>query len=99
MTNEQIILEAAIANNIFTEEEAVELLETEGTLSLHTFATWKHMGYSIKRGEHAKLCVMLWVPKKKKEKTESDDEEDTGRRMYLRKSFLFGKEQVEKVAA
>ena len=96
MTNDEIVFHAAIENGIYSEEEAVELYEEYGTLFLYTFSVWKKMGYTVKKGEHALICTRLWTPKKF-DKSKATDEEDDGRKMYLKKSYLFSKDQVEKI--
>ena len=107
VTNEQIIYENAISAGIFTEEEAMSILEKEGELPLHSLSGWKirsPKGYEIRirKGEHAILTINLWKKKKKKKSepiTEENEEEqkETDRDFYLTKTFLFSDKQIEMV--
>lgn len=93
MTNFEIILRDAIAAEIYTEEEVEKLLETKGELPLHTFKIWKDKGYSVKKGEHAKLTTMIWKQTKKKDK-ETGEEKTI---MVMTKAFFFTDKQVQKI--
>lgn len=95
MTNTEIIFNEAIMNNIFTEEEAVKILESGAQLPLHTFANWKSLGYSVKKGEKAKIKTRLWKPVKAKKKDSEDGEKEM--KMYLCKAALFTADQVQKI--
>lgn len=97
MTNTEIIFKEAIANKIYTKEEAQKIIEEQFVLPIHTFMVWKELGYSIKKGEHAKITTRLWKPCKGKKKEDSESDENTIN-MYLCKAFLFTREQVEKTA-
>lgn len=50
MTNLTIITSAAIQAGIFTEAEADAIIKSGHELPLHTFAEWKRLGYSVKKG-------------------------------------------------
>lgn len=65
MTNSEIIMRTAIAKKVYTEEEAVKLIKTYGRLPLYTFQEWKKAGYSIKKGQPAKLSCIIWLPSTK----------------------------------
>lgn len=101
MTNQEII----------TKE--TELAIQDGTIQegemLHTFQYWKSCGYTVKRGEHAKIITKLWK-KCKEVKTENveippvlgigcdNEEKKSNAKHYdyiLVKSFLFSTSQVE----
>lgn len=85
MTNLQILISECSARGI-TEE-------------VHTFARWKQLGYSVKKGEHALFSTSLWKQCKGRRKDNeeiSDNSEPTGR-CYLCKSYLFGRSQVEEI--
>lgn len=60
MTNNEIIYRESIAAGIFTQEQADQIISTGARLPLHTFQEWKHMGFSVKKGEHAALVCYLW---------------------------------------
>ena len=96
MTNAQIIFNEAIASGVYTEAEALSFIEKFGAIPLHTFKRWNDLGYKVKKGEHARVTTYLWKPNTKKEKGEEKETTDT--KMYMRKSYLFTIEQVEKIA-
>lgn len=60
MTNNEIIINQAIAHGIYTKAEAQAIVAAKGCLPIHTFAEWKKAGYSVKRGEHAAITCDLW---------------------------------------
>uniref|UniRef100_UPI0040299ECE hypothetical protein n=1 Tax=Gemmiger formicilis TaxID=745368 RepID=UPI0040299ECE len=60
MTNNEIIINQAIARGIYTKAEAQAIVAAKGCLPIHTFAEWKKAGYSVKRGEHAAITCDLW---------------------------------------
>lgn len=104
MNNEQLIFNIAIANELYTQEEAEQIIADHGELPLHSLAGWKQRSpagfeYKIKKGEHG-LETRLWK-KRKKGKMEDDsnqNEEMTGKKyFYLAKTFLFTENQVELV--
>jgi hypothetical protein len=76
MTNFQIIVENAIAQELYTEEQVKQIIEQAGELPLHTFNEWKLRGYSVKKGEHAKLTCDIWRMKNKKETIPMKDGND-----------------------
>lgn len=82
MTNVQI-LEAECATRGIVEE-------------VHTFAAWKSRGYKVKHGEKALFTTMLWKHSTKIVKNDKDEEEKKTS-MYMTKSALFGRHQVEKI--
>ena len=101
MTNFQIITNEAIANGLYTEDEAIAIIEKCGALPLHTFAEWKRHGMSVKKGEHAKLTCYIWKMKKEKAVIPMKDEDDIEvdeRNFYKVKAFFFTADQVEKIA-
>lgn len=98
MTNLQIITNAAVSANIFTAEEAEAIIKSGHSLPLHTFTEWKRMGFSVKKGEHARLKVEIWKKSTKKQQTEDGEEIDNGR-FYRKLSHFFTLDQVEKVTA
>lgn len=101
MTNFNIVVSAAVANKLYTQEQAEEIIATKGELPLHTFAEWKARGYAVKKGEHARLTTKIWKYKKEKvEMTTKDGDtiEEDSHDYYLVKAFFFTNEQVEKIA-
>lgn len=101
MTNFQIITDSAIATGLYTEERAIEIIQTEGELPLHTFAEWKRLGYSIRKGEHAKLVCFIWRHKSKTKEVQQDDKtvEINESSFYKTKAHFFDNTQVEKIPA
>lgn len=62
---------------------------------IHTFAHWKELGYSVKKGEHAVAKFPVW--KFKSGKKIEDDTEIIGKdKMFLKMSAFFTERQVEK---
>lgn len=82
-TNKQIVLQYKLENNI--------PLETE----LYTYATWRSMGFIVKKGSVCKHRVSLW---KHKEKTViKDGQEIISGYCFGKMCYLFTREQVEKI--
>ena len=62
---------------------------------IHTYATWKALGFQVKRGEKALAKFQIWkYAQARREETEETEEEPTGR-MFLKLSFFFSPAQVE----
>ena len=83
------------AENIFSAMLAAD--------TFHTFAEWKRMGYSVKKGQHAALTCQLWKytdkpGKAAREAAEADgkDAPETDPHFYMTKAHLFHALQVEK---
>ena len=99
MTNFQIIANAAVFEGLYTEDEALAILEEQGELPLHTFAEWKKRGYIVRKGQRAVLTCQIWRFKGKGKPVEpSEDDEKNRRDFYMTKAFFFGPEQVEQIA-
>lgn len=98
MTNYQIVLQSALLEGVTTPEEIEKYHAAGYPLPLFTFQRWKKYGYTVKRGEHAKLIVSLWKPRgvKKTEEAEEMPEEAEKNGYFLKKCFLFDRFQVEK---
>lgn len=79
VTNEQII----------ETEKALRGIEEE----CHTFARWKEMGYTVKKGEKAAFAAAIW---KYREKNTDDDEKKSGY-CFLKKAHFFRESQVEPI--
>ena len=90
MTNEQIILDAAII--IYGECAVDEMLAKGKEIPLHTIAGWRSRGnYRVIKGEHGYEC-RLWK-KRKVKSAEGDPYEE----FYKAKAYLFTETQVELV--
>lgn len=101
MTNFKIVAESAIQAGLYTEEEALFIIEEEGRLPLHTFGEWKRMGYSVKKGETAALKAEIWKKSTKKQTCADKDgnEQQVDPKRFCKKlSHFFTADQVEKIA-
>lgn len=86
MTNAQIILAYMVQHD----------LDPETTI-LHTYETWKKLGFQVKRGEKSQHKITIWKYSSKKiESEDSDDEEKTVGRCFPKLSAFFTQDQVEK---
>lgn len=82
MNNATLILHAKAANDIPLDEE------------LHTFAEWKRLGFSVKKGEKARCKIAIWNKSIKKKKDTENEEEDDGY-FYTKVAAFFTKNQVQ----
>lgn len=87
---------AETEDDIFTAEMAAQ--------TFHTFAEWKRMGYSVKKGQHAAMVVNLWKYTEKPGRAAKEaaaqagqDAPETDPHFYMARSHLFNRLQVEKV--
>ena len=68
-----------------------------GTISpteeIHTFAKWKSLGYSVKRGEKAVTKLTIW--KHTSKVNAETQEEETA--MFMKTAAFFSTSQVEKI--
>lgn len=63
---------------------------------IHTFACWKELGYSVKKGEHAVASFMIWKGSEVHLKDEDGNETDEkSTRMFRKLAFFFKASQVE----
>lgn len=102
MNNYTIITTAALAEGIFTQEEARPYLEEGAPLPLHTFQEWHNLGYMVKKGEKARLTCSIWKYSKKNIPTDDgSDTEQTEQQghYYLTKAYFFTRDQVQKIEA
>ena len=72
--------------------------------TFHTFAEWKRMGYSVKKGQHAALVCNLWKYTDKPGKAAreaaaaaGEDAPESDPHFYMAKAHLFSALQVEKI--
>lgn len=111
MTNVEIILQNSIflmeqgllkptAQKIKYKNEEGKECETFVPEPIHTFQTWKALGYSVKKGEHAVAKFPIWKPVSKKGKKQEEDGEEQKQNSYMimKTAFFFTAEQVEKLA-
>lgn len=103
MTNEQIIFNQRCRlmeeGLIGTTGKTVEMIDAEGNPVLmqepeeiHTFHTWKNLGYTVKKGEHAIATFDIWKHKIQKAKEEEKEDQEV---MFMTKAFFFAASQVK----
>lgn len=61
------------------------------TEQIHTFAAWKEIGFSVKKGEHAVAKFPVW---KYKAKVDEKTGQENGQ-MFMKTSAFFAASQVE----
>lgn len=99
MTNFEIIANCAVETGVYTKEQVETIISQGFNLPLHTFAEWKRLGYSVKKGEKAKMTCRIWkYSNKEVEQKEEVQDEEANSHYYLTKAFFFSNEQVEKLA-
>lgn len=64
--------------------------------AIHTYATWKSLGYQVKKGEKATASFTIWKYVEGKKQEESDEEPNS--KMFMKKAHFFTIDQVEKIA-
>ena len=87
-----------------SEDTAEDIITAElAADTFHTFAEWKKLGYSVKKGQHAALVCNLWKYTEKPGKAARDaaaaageDAPESDPHFYMAKSHLFNRLQVEK---
>ena len=85
-----------------TNKQIMEMYRAEKGISadveLYTFAAWKRLGFSVKKGEKSTHVVALWKYTEKK-KDEDEEEKQIGGYCVTRNMHLFTREQVEPLKA
>jgi hypothetical protein len=64
--------------------------------AIHTYATWKELGYQVKKGQKAKATFTIWKYVKGKKKDENEEEPEA--KMFMTTAHFFTFDQVEKIA-
>jgi antirestriction protein ArdC len=64
---------------------------------IHTYATWKQLGFQVKRGEKAVAKFAIWKYTTGKKKGETEDEAQQAGHCFLKVSAWFTDEQVEPI--
>ena len=107
MTNEMIIFWNAVdlmnagvigtTGRVLTfENDDGEVMEVQEPEEIHTFAKWKDMGFSVKKGEHAVARFSIWKGAEKTVKDEEGNETDEKvTKMFRKESCFFTAAQVE----
>ena len=62
--------------------------------AIHTYATWKQLGYQVRKGEKAKASFVIWKYVSGKKEEENDEQES---KMFMKKAHFFTIDQVEKI--
>lgn len=102
MTNEDIIFAAsqqlakdgviAYTGRVFESVDAAgNKIQVKETEPIHTFATWKHLGFNVQKGQKAVARFSIW-------KYTGKIDEETGEehsRMFMKNSAFFSLSQVE----
>lgn len=83
MTNSELILAEKIIRGI--EEDA------------HTYATWKQMGYKVKKGEKAAFNLKIWKKKNAKDDAVEEEAGENKSYYYMKLSHFFTFSQVERI--
>lgn len=95
---EQDVIKGVPGTNItFTDEQGTrELLMPE---EIHTYNSWRKLGYQVRKGEHAVARFPIWKFKatKKKDEEPDEDQQDQKGRMFKKVAFFFTIDQVEKI--
>lgn len=121
MTNAMIILNESVklmeSGVIKGTGQFVEVEDADGNKKrleipeeIHTFAAWKSMGYSVKKGEHAVAKFAIWKHTAKMLDTNTGNAEtdkmnaeinDKGgmQNMFMKVAAFFTADQVEKIGA
>ena len=94
MNNAEIIAREAITQGIYTPEEVQQIMLAGKEIPLHTIQGWNKRGCHVKKGSKG-IPASLWVRKKKRISDPYEDEEQKTD-FYLKKSYLFTVDQVEK---
>lgn len=104
MTNAQIILNAAqeLAEQgkiqytgktfEYTDAKGDKILLRE-TEDIHTYATWKEIGYQVRKGQKAVAKLIIW---KHTTKFDEDSQRDESK-MFMKRSSFFSRSQVDAI--
>lgn len=107
MTNAMIILSESMRlmreGKIKGSGQFVEIEEADGTKktielpeAIHTFAGWKALGFSVKKGEKSSIKFPIWKRTAKQVENENGEaEEETN--MFMKTAAWFTAAQVEPI--
>lgn len=109
MTNAQIIGNASIelmnAGKIGTTGRTLIFIDATGTEitmpepeAIHTYSTWKEMGYQVQKGQKAVAKITIWKHAVRTIKTD-DGSEAQQEHMFPKLSAFFAAHQVEPIKA
>lgn len=105
MTNAEIIFaaeqELAERGKIQYTGRTLEFEDSEGkkiifkeTEEIHTYNTWKELGYQVQKGQKAVAKFVIWKYSSKFDEVSQRDES----KMFMKKSAFFSRSQVEAIA-
>ena len=80
--------------NLMTGEPA-EIPEIQ---PIHTYATWKQLGYQVKKGEKAVAKFPIWKYTTGKKKQETEEEAQENGHCFMKTAAWFTDEQVEAIS-
>lgn len=106
MTNNEIIFRTQLAlladGKIKATGRTLRLKAADGTLqdipepeAIHTFAAWKDLGYSVRKGEKAVAKFAIW---KYASKVDEETNEEIDRRLFMKNAAFFSASQVEAIS-
>lgn len=111
MTNAQIIMNESINllengiikgtgrmfEAVITDKDGNETKKmVEEPEAIHTYATWKQLGFQVKKGEKAIASFVIWKCVVGKKEEEADEQPEN--KMFMKKAHFFTIGQVEKIA-
>ena len=91
MTNAEIIFRESME---LVREGKLDLID-ELPEPIHTFAVWKALGYSVKKGEKAVTKITIWKYTSKKTEDEDGNELENGK-CFPKVAAFFKTSQVER---
>lgn len=72
--------------------------EIELPEAIHTYATWKSLGYQVKKGSKAVAQFPIWkYTSKQLDEVDEDGNNKIKTNMFMKTASFFTKEQVEKI--
>lgn len=89
---EQGILEGT--GKFITVEENGEKKQLEIPEEIHTYATWKQLGYQVQKGQKAIAQFVIWKHTSGTDKETGEEKE----KMFMKKASFFKASQVEALA-
>ena len=108
MTNAQIIFNRQQylleAGKIKPTGRTLEFVDGEGNKvivpeaeEIHTFAAWKALGYSVRKGEKAIDTFTIWkYPSSKKKDQTEEEAQEADARCFMKLSHFFAAHQVQR---
>ena len=73
----------------------IVMLEAE---PIHTFMTWKELGYSVRKGEKAVDSFAIWKYTSRKKPDQNEEEAEAEGHCFLKVSHFFAAHQVQPTA-